>query len=189
MSESDTSGECYSPDIQKCQEATTRCGNELEHCFQCLKCAAGCPMSEHMDLGPARVIRLLQLGQLERVLRSNTIWLCAGCLTCSTRCPNTIDIAHIMDALRQEAMRRGIEGPSKKIAGFHNGFLKSVRRHGRSFETGLLAGYALKNGELMKNMGLGMTMFFKGKMPMLPKNVANRKAIRKMFERLLAKKD
>ena len=94
----------------------------------------------------------------------------------------------LLDPLRHEAMLRGIEPPRKKIANFHKGFLKSIRRHGRSFESGVLAGYAIKNGQLMANMGLGMTMFFKGKMPMLPKNVSNRKAIRRMFERYKEKR-
>ncbi len=178
----------FSPEPGACREVATHCGDDVWLCFQCLKCTTGCPMAEHMDAPPAIVMRLLQLGQLDKVLESNAIWLCAGCLTCSTRCPNGIDIAHVMDALRHEAMRRGIESPRKKIASFHDNFLKSLRRHGRSFESGVLAGYAIKNGELLKNAGLGMTMFAKGKMPMLPKRVSKRRAIRRMFERLREKK-
>lgn len=183
MTESNTCAEAISPVADDCRQVTTHCGDEVSNCFQCLKCTAGCPMAEHMDLPPATIMRLLQLGQLDRVLESEAIWLCAGCLTCSTRCPNRIDIAHVMDRLRHEALLRGIEPPRKKIANFHKGFLKSIRRHGRSFESGVLAGYAIKNGQLLANMGLGMTMFFKGKMPILPKNVSGRRAIRKMFER------
>ncbi len=182
MEKEDASVEEISPGLEAASEVQERLGGDLTACFQCLKCTSGCPMADHMDLMPAEIIRLLQLGQIHRVLESDSIWLCAGCLTCSTRCPNEIDIAHIMDKLRQEAVARGIKPGNEKIASFHKAFLKSVKRHGRSFESGLLAAYAIKNGELMKNMGLGMTMFFKGKMPIIPKNVSGRKAIRKMFE-------
>lgn len=188
MSESNTSATeseaapVRSPRAETCRQVEQLCAESISECFQCLKCSAGCPMAEHVDLPPAKIMRLLQLGQLDEVLHSEAIWMCAGCLTCSTRCPNEIDIAHVMDRLRHEAIARGIEPPRERIAGFHRSFLKSVRRHGRNFESGSLAGYALKNGQLMKNMGLGMTMFFKGKLPMLPKNVSGRAAIRRMFE-------
>ena len=150
MPETGTCAVPYSPEPGACREVATHCGDEVWLCFQCLKCTTGCPMAEHMDVPPAIVMRLLQLGQLDEVLESNAIWLCAGCLTCSTRCPNGIDIAHVMDALRHEAMRRGIESPRKKIASFHDNFLKSLRRHGRSFESGVLQAAAKAVGAAIK---------------------------------------
>lgn len=60
-----------------------------------------------MDLLPNQVIRLVQLGQEERVLSSRTIWLCASCLTCDSRCPRGIDISRVMEALRVMILRRG----------------------------------------------------------------------------------
>jgi len=59
-----------------------------------------------MDLLPSQVIRLAQLG-MEEVLESNTIWICASCLTCVTRCPKEVDLPRLMEALRQIALRRG----------------------------------------------------------------------------------
>ena len=76
-------------------------------CYQCVKCSSGCPLVEHMDLMPNQVMRSVQLGD-DRVLESKTIWLCAACQTCTTRCPQGLDIAGIMDALRIEAKRRGL---------------------------------------------------------------------------------
>lgn len=164
-------------------------GERASLCFQCLKCTAGCPVAEHMDLGPSKVMRYLQLGLMDKVLESNTIWLCASCYTCATRCPNKINITHIMDALRQEAMKGGKGGPKENIRRFHELFLDSVRKHGRTFEAMLLSKYAREQGELMKNMGLGMKMFLKGKMGLLPKNVSDRKAVKKLFEHSDSKKD
>ena len=60
-----------------------------------------------MDILPNQVIRMAQLG-MEEVLESNTIWICASCLTCSTRCPKGVDVPRLMEALRQIALRQGV---------------------------------------------------------------------------------
>ena len=59
-------------------------GSSVRRCFQCGKCSAGCPMSSFMEHPPNRVVRLLQLGQGQRVLAGRSIWYCASCETCST---------------------------------------------------------------------------------------------------------
>ncbi len=81
-------------------------GQNLMACNQCGKCSAGCPAAFAMDLLPNQVIRLAQLGQ-EEVLKSRTIWLCASCLTCASRCPKGVDLSKVMDALRLIVLRSG----------------------------------------------------------------------------------
>ncbi len=82
-------------------------GQDLLACNQCGKCSAGCPVVAAMDILPNQVIRMAQLG-MEEVLESNTIWICASCLTCSTRCPKGVDVPRLMEALRQIALRQGV---------------------------------------------------------------------------------
>jgi heterodisulfide reductase subunit C len=82
-------------------------GADVRACYQCGKCTAGCPLASAMDLMPNQILRLLQLGEHERVLQSRTIWQCASCLTCAARCPKDVDPARVMDALRTLLMRRG----------------------------------------------------------------------------------
>ncbi len=82
-------------------------GQNLYACYQCGKCAAGCPLSFGMDLLPYQVIRLLQLGQGQAALEAKSIWLCVGCLTCATRCPKAVDPARVMEALRTILLRSG----------------------------------------------------------------------------------
>jgi len=82
-------------------------GQDLLSCNQCGKCSAGCPVVAAMDLLPSQVIRMAQLG-MEDVLESNTIWICASCLTCATRCPKGVDLPRLMEALRQIALRQGV---------------------------------------------------------------------------------
>ena len=81
-------------------------GQDLLACYQCGECSAGCPAAFAMDLLPSQVIRLLQLGQVEDVLKSATIWFCAACQACYARCPKGVDLARIMEALRELAMER-----------------------------------------------------------------------------------
>lgn len=74
-------------------------------CYQCGKCSAGCPAAPFMELLPNQVLRLLQLGKVERILQTNTPFACISCFSCSSRCPKGIDIAAIMEALRQVMLR------------------------------------------------------------------------------------
>jgi heterodisulfide reductase subunit C len=83
-------------------------GQDLLACNQCGKCGAGCPVASALDLLPNAVIRLAQLGQ-EDVLESQTIWVCAACQTCVSRCPKNVDVPRVMEALRTVAMQRHIQ--------------------------------------------------------------------------------
>ena len=81
-------------------------GQNVLACNQCGKCSAGCPMVSLMDLLPNQIIRLVQLGQIGDVLNSKTIWLCASCFTCTSRCPKGVDLAKVMEALRLLLLRK-----------------------------------------------------------------------------------
>lgn len=89
-------------------------GQDIMACYHCGKCSAGCPAAEAMDLLPNQVIRLVQLGQIERALESQTIWYCAACQTCYARCPKGVDLPRLMEALRELAMQE--QGDHLEIA-------------------------------------------------------------------------
>jgi Fe-S oxidoreductase len=71
-------------------------------CYQCGKCTAACPFS----FSPQRVMRHLQLGQLDQALAMETTWVCASCMTCSRVCPKDADPAGVMRSLR--SVRSGL---------------------------------------------------------------------------------
>ena len=87
--------------VQRVEEIS---GQDLLACNQCGKCSAGCPVAFVMDLLPSQVIRLVQLGS-EEALEANTIWYCASCQTCLSRCPRGVDLPRVMEALRQIVLR------------------------------------------------------------------------------------
>ena len=164
-------------------------GVNLNHCYQCGKCAAGCPVAEDMDLTSCRTLRLLQQERPEqdlRVLKSEGIWLCLTCETCSSRCPQEVEVAKVMDYVRTKAIARNLAHPrAKDILAFHRAFLDSIRTTGRLYEIGLVADYKLRSRHWLKDVALAPKLYFRGKLPLLPHFIQGREAVRKIFQRTL----
>jgi heterodisulfide reductase subunit C2 len=156
-------------------------GVDVRACFQCRKCSNGCPVAEFMDAPPAKMIRSILHGRREEALKSKTIWICASCYTCSTRCPNNIDFARVADALRALALEEKRPAALPKVATFHREFLKDVARRGRIHESILMPMFKLAAMDLTSDMELGLAMFLKGKLPMIPHGVKDKKAIKAAF--------
>lgn len=171
------------PDPNFRDEVIRTSGQEVELCYQCQKCASGCPVAEHFDYTPNQVIRLVLFGLRREALGSPAIWLCAGCETCGARCPNGIRISDVMDTLKEMAAAEGVRPGEPNTAAFHQLFLGEVRSRGRVFETMLIARYKLRTRQLFSDLDLGRRLFFKGKLPLLPRNVRDRKGIRKIFDK------
>ena len=142
-------------------------GQDLKSCYQCGNCTAGCVYTTDYDIPVHQVMRLVQLGLRERALSCRSIWLCATCQACTTRCPNNIEVAVVMDVLRHMARRTGY-APERLVKTFADGFLASVARHGRVFEAGLAAAFALKSGKPLQDAGLGPAMLSRGKLAFTP---------------------
>ncbi len=136
-------------------------------CYQCVKCSSGCPLVEHMDIMPNQVMRAIQLDD-ESVLESKTVWLCASCQTCTTRCPQELDIATIMDTLRIEAKKRNLPPAIPDVDKFNTLFLRDTGLLGRLYEVGLMGGMNLWTGQPFKDMGMGLEMLKRGKLKLIP---------------------
>ncbi len=160
-------------------------GQVVQRCYHCFKCTAGCPITPFMDYGPDRVLRMVQLGLKDRLLSSSTIWLCAACEACATRCPNDIDIARVMDALRHMALAEGYPVGEKTIADFHRLYLALIQRFGRMHEATLMGIHKLRSGDWFSDMGAGMRLFFMGKLPLFPHRIKGIKEIETIFERTM----
>lgn len=141
---------------------------KTELCYQCAKCSSGCPVASEMDLLPHQVIHLAALGMEERALSSATIWICAGCYACATRCPNDINVTAVMDELREQAIAQNIPCPRPEILKFHQTFLKDLARRGRIHELRMMGEYNLAIGKPLNNAALAPKMFLKGRLHLLP---------------------
>jgi heterodisulfide reductase subunit C len=175
-----------SPDPKSRARIEELSGQNVSACFQCGKCTSGCPVTFAMDIAPHKLIHLLQLGQIDKVLRSDTIWVCASCETCTTRCPNGIDIAHVMDSLRQLSRREGIKAAQYSVPIFHDVFLNSIKRHGRVHETEMALTYSIEDAGwlgFLKLTGLGFAMFLKGKAKIMPSKVRALSSVKNLFKK------
>ena len=83
-------------------------GENIDLCMQCGACSSSCPLTDEMDLLPSTVIRYTQLG-IEDVQMSKTPWVCITCFNCEVRCPRGIDVANVMEAIRQVLLRTKYE--------------------------------------------------------------------------------
>ena len=156
-------------------------GENLQACYQCQKCSAGCPVAYAMDILPNQVLRHIQYDHREKVLSSKTIWICASCYSCSVRCPNNIDIAKIMDTLRSMALQSGMKSGEKDIPLFHSVFLDTIKSKGRIHELSLILQFKAKTRDFLKDAGLGWKMYKRGKIKLFPSKFGGGKEIQDIF--------
>jgi len=83
-------------------------GQDIYKCYQCGTCGGACPMSDHMDAVPRKIMRMAQFGMEEAVTGSKTFWTCASCHSCSVNCPRGIDLARVMEAIRLLTLRKNL---------------------------------------------------------------------------------
>ena len=101
-------------------------GQELVNCYQCLKCTSGCTALKLLELKPHEIVKLVNLGFVEELPSSDTIWTCVTCLKCVQRCPQKASPYHLIMVLRNVAVEREAKVPE--------GYLKIVSQ---ILETGL----------------------------------------------------
>ncbi len=169
-------------------------GEDVRSCYYCQKCTAGCPTAFVMDYKPAQLLRMIQLGQRERVLSSKAIWMCIGCEACGTRCPNQIRLAPVMDVLRQMALDEEY-APETAIYSLHQSFLDSIRMWGRMHEVTMLAEFKTREllaeypvffKGLLDDMKLGANLVMSGKLSFLPERIKGLEEIRALYEEAAA---
>jgi heterodisulfide reductase subunit C len=186
------SQETLVPDYHLLEQVEAEGPFQTAACFQCRKCTNGCPVTFAMDLYPDEVIRMVILGQRKTVLACRTIWVCAACETCTTRCPNDVRIAELMDCLKEMTLREGIPSSQPRILALHEAFLNNIKKRGRLYETTLLPAYLLKSGKLLEkwnsgiwryDLNLSRQMFSKGRLPLMPKSIEGKREVRKILTR------
>jgi heterodisulfide reductase subunit C len=159
----------------------------LNTCYQCGKCGAGCPLINEMDFTPNQIIRMVQIGNArydKQVLSSLSIWLCLTCHTCSTRCPQNVDFPAVLDFLREESIRRGlVNKKARKILAFHNSFNNLIKRNGRLFEAGLIAEYKFRSFDFIKDLRLAPAMILRQKLNLMPHKIKGLKSFQKLFKK------
>lgn len=168
--------------IQFLQEVNDKIsGVPIQRCYHCRKCTAGCPMASEMEYNPNKIIKMIQLGMKDEVLNSSAIWMCASCETCISRCPNNVDIARMMDVLREMAIEKGISIPQKNVLDLHKAFLTSIKLFGRINEPLMLVHYKLLSKDFFSDLDMGLSMFLKGKISIVSPKTKDMASVKKIF--------
>jgi len=132
---------------------------------------------------PNQVVRLVQLGFDGQALASSTIWLCAGCLTCSSRCPQNFDLAKFMDAMRETALKAGIKIEEKRCCRISQSIFKADKKSREELSNSAL--YVIINYvplNLLQDVDVAPGMFMKGKIGLFPHQVKDKEGIKKLFD-------
>ncbi len=184
-------------------EVMQRSGQPLVACYQCRRCAAGCPVGEETGyVTPDRLIRMIIMGDREKALNNELVWKCVSCYTCGTRCPNEIQTARITETLKKMSHEAHLEPLKPKVASFHSSFVKSGVRWGRVNEMEFMGFYELKNilkdairmnfkviyDELATQAKLGLSMMKLKRMHFGFQAAKGRKEIKRLYKKGKEKK-
>jgi len=143
-------------------------GEKIKECIQCGTCSASCPTSYAMDYPPREIIAAFRAGLLEKVLMSNTIWLCSSCYSCTVRCPSGIKLTDIMYELKRLAIEFGLTPKKAKAPVLAELFVDIVNKNGRIAEVPLVSKFMLKTNPLgaFKMIPRATRLFIRGRMPL-----------------------
>lgn len=89
----------------------------LKACMNCGVCTAVCPAAEFYNYDPRQIVAIVQSRddeEIERLLRSDTIWYCGECMSCRPRCPRGNTPGYVIQALRTLSQRLGLFVESEK---------------------------------------------------------------------------
>ena len=158
-------------------------GERIKQCLQCGTCSGSCPTSSRMDFSPREIIAALRAGLLDRVLKSNTVWLCSSCYSCTVRCPAGIKFTDVMYELKRLGNRYGFINRKSTTAQMARVFVKTIDRYGRVAEGELMARYYLATNPFkgLSQLGLSLRLLLKKRLPIRPHRVKQRKSLQKMI--------
>ncbi|BBO81459.1 heterodisulfide reductase subunit C [Desulfosarcina ovata subsp. sediminis] len=158
-------------------------GVDVSYCYQCGKCATGCPVAHEMDLVPTQLMHAIQLGLTDVVYKSKTMWLCASCLTCTTRCPQEIDIAETMNTIKIMMLRNGEKPQIPDVLKSNECFVQNLNWFGRLYELGMVGMLKLRTGKFTEDMAMGIKMLKKDKFHLIP-GFEGARAVHKILKRV-----
>jgi heterodisulfide reductase subunit C len=184
------------------QEVVRRSGQNIMACYQCRRCAAGCPVGDETGITPDRLIRLIILGDRDAALQNRLVWQCVSCYTCGTRCPNGIHTARVTETLKKMAGEDHVAPLSPKVKEFHGAFCAAARHMGRVNETEFMGLYGIKNtfhelfrfnlksifNELKDQAKMGLKMTRKKRMHFGIERVKDRSELKRFFKMAKDKK-
>jgi quinone-modifying oxidoreductase subunit QmoC len=158
-------------------------GDRLRRCIQCGTCSGSCPVSHAMDIQPRQIVAYFRAGDIESILRSRTIWICASCYSCTVRCPAEIKVTDLIYGLKRMAIDRNIRMRGLRIYTLSEQFVRLLQRHGRNPELKLVMRYLLREAptRLVAMAPLGWRMLRAGRLPWRTRRIRGLDGLRKII--------
>ena len=178
-------------------EIIKRSKQDISVCYQCRRCAAGCPVGDETgNVTPDRLIRMIVLGDREGMLHNQLVWKCVSCYTCGTRCPNDIQTGRITETIKKMIKENHIQPKETKVFHFHTTFLNSGLRWGRVNELEFMTFFEIKNAlnelkhlqfkniynSLVSQTKLGLSMLKKNRLNFGLHSAKGRKEIKRLYK-------
>ncbi|MBR4362477.1 MAG: 4Fe-4S dicluster domain-containing protein [Ruminococcus sp.] len=81
-------------------------GVNVLKCMRCGKCSGTCPSYGEMEYHPHQFVYMVEKGDIETLMKSESIYKCLTCFACVDRCPRGVEPAKVVEAVRLAAVRQ-----------------------------------------------------------------------------------
>ncbi|MBP7185368.1 MAG: 4Fe-4S dicluster domain-containing protein [Ruminococcus flavefaciens] len=81
-------------------------GVNVLKCMRCGKCSGTCPSYGEMEYHPHQFVYMVERGEIEPLLKSESLYKCLTCFACVERCPRNVEPAKVVEAVRLAAVRQ-----------------------------------------------------------------------------------
>ena len=88
------------------EEILRTSGVNTKKCMKCGKCSATCPAYDEMEYHPHQFVSMVENGDIEPLLASESIYKCLSCFACIDRCPRGVEPAKVVEAVRLAVIRQ-----------------------------------------------------------------------------------
>ena len=88
------------------EELIRQSGVNPKKCMKCGKCSATCPAFDEMEYHPHQFVSMVETGDIEPLLNSDSLYKCLSCFACIDRCPRGVEPAKLVEAVRLTVVRK-----------------------------------------------------------------------------------
>jgi Fe-S oxidoreductase len=87
---------------------STPTGERLRLCLECGNCSGICPFGYLMLYPPSRIIAMMRADRIDKVLETDTVWMCVSCYACTAACPSKVPLTSgLMANIKEELILTG----------------------------------------------------------------------------------
>ncbi len=80
-------------------------GVDVSKCMSCGKCSGACPSYNEMEYHPHQFAYMIKKGNIEPLMKSDSVYKCLTCFACVERCPRGVEPAKLIEAVRLLSVR------------------------------------------------------------------------------------